>query len=116
MATVSETVHVKGIRCERCVARLGHVLKGHQGLESANATLAGAMSASASILATSSGVVVCHGHEGASGRGKFRGPTGAPRSSVHSAQRNTFRRITDAPPLALKGCLAEKLRHDVPDQ
>jgi copper chaperone CopZ len=41
MSTVTETVHVKGIRCERCMARLGHVLKGHEGLESANATLAG---------------------------------------------------------------------------
>ena len=30
-----------GIRCERCMARLGHVLKGHEGLESANATLPG---------------------------------------------------------------------------
>jgi len=41
MATVSESVQVKGIRCERCMARLAHVLKGHPGLESANATLAG---------------------------------------------------------------------------
>jgi copper chaperone CopZ len=41
MATISETLHVRGIRCERCMARLGHVLKGHEGLESANATLAG---------------------------------------------------------------------------
>jgi hypothetical protein len=41
MATVRETFQVRGIRCERCMARLGHVLKGHQGLESANATLAG---------------------------------------------------------------------------
>ena len=41
MAAVEETIRVKGIRCERCVARLGHVLKGHEGLESANATLAG---------------------------------------------------------------------------
>ncbi len=41
MATVSETFQVRGIRCERCMARLGHVLKGHEGLESANATLAG---------------------------------------------------------------------------
>ena len=41
MASVSETFQVRGIRCERCVARLGHVLKGHEGLESANATLAG---------------------------------------------------------------------------
>ena len=41
MATVQETVHVRGIRCERCMARLAHVLKGHDGLESANATLTG---------------------------------------------------------------------------
>jgi hypothetical protein len=41
MATVQETVQVKGIRCERCMARLAHVLKGHEGLESANATLTG---------------------------------------------------------------------------
>jgi copper chaperone CopZ len=43
MATVSETVEVRGIRCERCMARLGHVLNGHEGLESANATLTGAV-------------------------------------------------------------------------
>ncbi len=41
MATVSETFHVRGIRCERCMARLGHVLKGHEGLEAANASLTG---------------------------------------------------------------------------
>jgi copper chaperone CopZ len=41
VATVHETIRVRGIRCERCVARLGHVLKGQEGLESANATLMG---------------------------------------------------------------------------
>jgi hypothetical protein len=41
VATVHETIRVRGIRCERCMARLGHVLNGHEGLESANATLAG---------------------------------------------------------------------------
>jgi len=41
VASVSETIQVKGIRCERCVARLAHVLKGHDGLESANAALNG---------------------------------------------------------------------------
>jgi len=41
MATVQETVHVKGIRCERCMARLAKVLEGHEGLESANANLQG---------------------------------------------------------------------------
>lgn len=41
MATVTETVRVSGIRCERCVGRLAHALKGHDGLELANATLMG---------------------------------------------------------------------------
>jgi copper chaperone CopZ len=41
VATVSETIRVKGIRCERCVARLAKVLEGHDGLESANANLVG---------------------------------------------------------------------------
>ena len=37
----TETIHVSGIRCERCVARLGAVLDGHDGLEAANASLMG---------------------------------------------------------------------------
>lgn len=41
MASVTETIRVTGIRCERCMARLRHVLTGHAGLESANATLSG---------------------------------------------------------------------------
>jgi copper chaperone CopZ len=41
MGTVSETIQVDGIRCERCVMRLGKVLESHEGLESANATLMG---------------------------------------------------------------------------
>lgn len=41
MATVTDIVRVRGLRCERCMARLGHVLQGHPGLESANATLSG---------------------------------------------------------------------------
>jgi cation transport ATPase len=41
VTTVTETVHVSGIRCERCVARLAHALRGHEGLELANATLMG---------------------------------------------------------------------------
>ena len=41
MASVSETIQVSGIRCERCVARLAGVLTGHEGLESANASLMG---------------------------------------------------------------------------
>ena len=38
---VSETIQLSGIRCERCVLRLGKVLEGHAGLEAANATLMG---------------------------------------------------------------------------
>ena len=41
MTTVRETIRVSGIRCERCVLRLGKVLEGHDGLEEASATLMG---------------------------------------------------------------------------
>ncbi len=41
MATVSETIQVSGIRCERCVNRLAGALSGHDGLEAANANLMG---------------------------------------------------------------------------
>ena len=41
MATVSETIQVSGIRCERCVNRLAGALTGHDGLELANANLMG---------------------------------------------------------------------------
>jgi copper chaperone len=41
VATVSETIQVSGIRCERCVARLAGALTGLDGLEAANATLMG---------------------------------------------------------------------------
>jgi copper chaperone CopZ len=41
MTVVTETLQVSGIRCERCVLRLAGVLEGHDGLESANATLMG---------------------------------------------------------------------------
>ena len=37
----SDTIHVSGIRCERCVMRLAKVLEGHEGLEAANANLMG---------------------------------------------------------------------------
>ena len=39
-----ETLHVSGVRCERCVLRLAKVLEGHDGLESANANLMGQVS------------------------------------------------------------------------
>jgi copper chaperone CopZ len=41
VALQSETLQVTGIRCERCVMRLGAVLEPVQGIESANATLMG---------------------------------------------------------------------------
>jgi copper chaperone CopZ len=37
----TETLQVTGIRCERCVLRLGKALEGHDGLELANANLLG---------------------------------------------------------------------------
>jgi copper chaperone CopZ len=37
----SETIQVTGIRCERCVGRLAGALRGHDGLEFANANLMG---------------------------------------------------------------------------
>lgn len=41
MATVTDTIQVSGIRCERCVMRLAKALEGVDGLESANANLMG---------------------------------------------------------------------------
>jgi copper chaperone CopZ len=41
MALQTETMQVTGIRCERCVGRLAGVLRGHEGLEAANANLMG---------------------------------------------------------------------------
>jgi len=41
MATVTETLQVSGIRCERCVNRLAGALTGLEGLEAANANLMG---------------------------------------------------------------------------
>ena len=41
MASITETIQLKGISCGRCVMRLRHVLKDHDGLEAANANLMG---------------------------------------------------------------------------
>jgi copper chaperone CopZ len=41
MGLQTETMQVTGIRCERCVGRLAGVLRGHEGLEAANANLMG---------------------------------------------------------------------------
>ena len=44
MSVVQETITVSGIRCERCVGRLAGALRGHEGLEYANANLMGDVS------------------------------------------------------------------------
>jgi copper chaperone CopZ len=41
VSVVEETIRVTGVRCERCVGRLATALRGHEGLESANANLLG---------------------------------------------------------------------------
>jgi copper chaperone CopZ len=41
MATVSETIQVSGVRCERCVGRLAGTLRQVEGIEAANANLMG---------------------------------------------------------------------------
>ena len=41
MSAVTETIQLKGITCGRCVMRLRHVLKDHDGLESVNADFQG---------------------------------------------------------------------------
>ncbi len=46
MAIQSETLQVSGIRCERCVMRLGAALEGMEGLEAANANLMGVVTSS----------------------------------------------------------------------
>lgn len=37
----TETIRVGGVRCERCVFKLGAALEGHAGLEAATANLLG---------------------------------------------------------------------------
>jgi copper chaperone CopZ len=41
VAELTDTLHVTGIRCERCVDRLAVALRGHEGLLGANANLMG---------------------------------------------------------------------------
>ena len=41
MATQTETLQVNGVRCEKCIGRLAGALRGHDGLEYANANLMG---------------------------------------------------------------------------
>jgi copper chaperone CopZ len=44
MATVSDTIQVSGVRCERCVGRLAGTLRQVDGIEAANANLMGQVS------------------------------------------------------------------------
>ncbi|HVR14396.1 MAG TPA: cation transporter [Gaiellaceae bacterium] len=37
----SATLRVSGVRCERCIGRLASALRGHEGIEYANANLMG---------------------------------------------------------------------------
>ncbi|HEX4929898.1 MAG TPA: heavy-metal-associated domain-containing protein [Gaiellaceae bacterium] len=41
MATVSDSIQVSGVRCERCVGRLAGTLRQLDGIEAANANLMG---------------------------------------------------------------------------
>ena len=41
MASVSDTIQVSGVRCERCVGRLAGTLRQVEGIEAANANLMG---------------------------------------------------------------------------
>ena len=63
----NETIQVTGIRCERCVMRLAHVLRDHDGLEFANANLMGEVTLSWDDERTSRDELL-----GAMARGGFR--------------------------------------------
>ena len=54
----TETLQVTGIRCERCVLRLGKALEGHDGLESANANLMGEITLSYDEQRTTMGALL----------------------------------------------------------
>jgi copper chaperone CopZ len=58
VATLTETLEVDGIRCERCVMRLAAALQGHDGLEQANANLVGQVSLTWDDERTSRGALV----------------------------------------------------------
>jgi copper chaperone CopZ len=58
VATLTETLEVDGIRCERCVMRLAAALQGHDGLEQANANLVGQVSLTWDEERTSRGELV----------------------------------------------------------
>ena len=58
MATVSDTIHVSGVRCERCVGRLAGTLRAHDGIEAANANLMGQVALSWDDEVTSRDAIV----------------------------------------------------------
>ena len=58
MATVSDTIQVSGVRCERCVGRLAGTLRQVEGIESANANLMGQVSLSWDASRTSREAIV----------------------------------------------------------
>jgi len=58
VATVTETIQVSGIRCERCVMRLAKTLEGAEGLEAANANLMGQVLLSWDDAVTSRGALL----------------------------------------------------------
>jgi copper chaperone CopZ len=58
MATVSDTIQVSGVRCERCVGRLAGTLRQVEGIESANANLMGVVALSWNDEKTSRDAIV----------------------------------------------------------
>jgi len=58
MATVSETIQVSGVRCERCVGRLAGTLRQVEGIEAANANLMGQVSITWDVDRTSRDAIV----------------------------------------------------------
>jgi copper chaperone CopZ len=54
----TDTIQVAGVRCERCVMRLGASLEGLEGLEAANANLMGQVSLSWDASRTSREAIV----------------------------------------------------------
>jgi len=58
MATVSDTIQVSGVRCERCVGRLAGTLRRHEGIEAANATLMGLVALSGDDTQTTREAIV----------------------------------------------------------
>jgi len=58
MATVTDTIHVSGVRCERCVGRLAGTLRQVEGIEAAKANLMGQVSLSWDDAQTSRDAIV----------------------------------------------------------